>query len=571
LTREFHLSPPGKGLGVSCDADGAFIGAIPILDRLQKNSSDEWRPRDCGELSEQLSLHYGLPIDMTSKIGGLRTIANALNKGDVARAQIGTVLLGIPDPPQLAKGDGSREQMIKLIRDLHWTGMLKWDPDEHPRWPAGSADSAGGQFAPKGETGEADGWQSSSPVADHSDSSGQYAPNRNARIRLADAGMSDAFDDPVAEAVRAVAREQQESTGAAASAAAEFDFGGGSPTTQFNSGDSSNPIPEADGQPVTADGDTPHTNDDGIYADYGTHVGGVQLAGATIPMGSLGITRANPASWANLARLTNGSLELGTGQIITAAALLSALDQSREHDAVWSAISKFGLNPKQAADNLAARAYVWSNTAAPMNFPNVQYSEPELESVSRTIMLLELARPGTLSLSSQGDQLSTTYLKMAAQEGLSDAAILESRVRLPSAPLALQSRSTVARAILKLEDNDNMQAHHLVPVNIVGRNLPLATLASEAGWETDSLDNLIALPSNPQTQARLAADGINLPIQNLPHPRYDEQTQNQIDTLKLLAGSPLTPVKARFILDRVAKENLRQIISGEWEPVLKSS
>jgi hypothetical protein len=35
--REFHLSPPGKGLGVSCDAEGVFVGAIPLLNRLRKS------------------------------------------------------------------------------------------------------------------------------------------------------------------------------------------------------------------------------------------------------------------------------------------------------------------------------------------------------------------------------------------------------------------------------------------------------------------------------------------------------------------------------------------------------
>lgn len=128
MTREFHLSPPGKG-GVSCDTDGAFVGAIPMLNRLRKNGKDEWNLRDCEQLSEQIGAHYGLPIDMSSKIGGLRAIANALNEGDVVRAQIGTVLLGIPDPPSLSKGVCSRDQMIKLIRDLHWSGMIKWDPD----------------------------------------------------------------------------------------------------------------------------------------------------------------------------------------------------------------------------------------------------------------------------------------------------------------------------------------------------------------------------------------------------------------------------------------------------------
>ena len=92
---------------------------------------------------------------MSSKAGGLKAIANALNKGNVARAQIATVLLGMPDPPSLSKSARSREQMIKLIRDLHWSGLIKadWDPDEHPRWPAGSPDSIGGDFSPKGQGG----------------------------------------------------------------------------------------------------------------------------------------------------------------------------------------------------------------------------------------------------------------------------------------------------------------------------------------------------------------------------------------------------------------------------------
>lgn len=204
MIHEFRLSPHGKS-GISCDGEGAFVGAIPILHRLRMTGKDEWQPRDCNNLSEEMSAQYGLPVDMSSKRGGLRTIAKALNDGDLARAQIATVLLGIPDPSPLSKRNGSRDQMIKLIRDLHWSGLLKWDPDEHPRWPAGSAGGKGGEFAPKGEGGEADGSQSTQSDATHSYNSQQYAPR--ARIQLADAGMSDASDDPVAEAVRAAAVE----------------------------------------------------------------------------------------------------------------------------------------------------------------------------------------------------------------------------------------------------------------------------------------------------------------------------------------------------------------------------
>jgi len=131
LNREFRLSPRGKG-GVSCDAEGALVGCIPVLKRLRKNGKDIWQPRDCDELSGEIAKQYGLPIDMSAKTSGLRAIANALNAGNIARAQIATVLLGIPDPQPLSKQARSRDQMIKLVRDLHWSGMLKWDPDEHP-------------------------------------------------------------------------------------------------------------------------------------------------------------------------------------------------------------------------------------------------------------------------------------------------------------------------------------------------------------------------------------------------------------------------------------------------------
>jgi hypothetical protein len=144
--REFRLSARGKGLGVSCDANGAFLGAIPLLKRWDASGKSEWEPVDSEELSRQVSAQFGLPIDMSAKMGGLQAIAGALNAGELARAQIATVLLGIPDPPQLSKGAAAPEQTTKLIRDLHWSGMLKWDPDEHPRWPAGQSD--GGQFRP---------------------------------------------------------------------------------------------------------------------------------------------------------------------------------------------------------------------------------------------------------------------------------------------------------------------------------------------------------------------------------------------------------------------------------------
>jgi hypothetical protein len=86
LIHQSHLSSRGNG-GIFCDEGGAFIGAVPMLARTHRNGKDEWRPRDCDHLSEELSAQYGLPVDMSSKGGGLAAIAKALNEGDVVRAQ----------------------------------------------------------------------------------------------------------------------------------------------------------------------------------------------------------------------------------------------------------------------------------------------------------------------------------------------------------------------------------------------------------------------------------------------------------------------------------------------------
>lgn len=58
-----------------------------------------------------------------------------LRRGRRIHAQIATVLLGIPDPLPLAKRTHSRNDMIRFIRELQWSGLIKtdWNPDEHPR------------------------------------------------------------------------------------------------------------------------------------------------------------------------------------------------------------------------------------------------------------------------------------------------------------------------------------------------------------------------------------------------------------------------------------------------------
>lgn len=86
MIHQFHLSSRGNG-GVFCDEGGAFVGAVPLLVRTRRDGKDEWQPRDCDDLSQEMRAQYGLPVDMSSKGGGLAAIAKALNEGDVVRAQ----------------------------------------------------------------------------------------------------------------------------------------------------------------------------------------------------------------------------------------------------------------------------------------------------------------------------------------------------------------------------------------------------------------------------------------------------------------------------------------------------
>ena len=84
--RCFRLSTRMQENGVGCDADGVFIGPVALLERGKVKDKSVWRARDCATLSDELSVHFGLPIDMASKASGLAAIARALNSGDIARA-----------------------------------------------------------------------------------------------------------------------------------------------------------------------------------------------------------------------------------------------------------------------------------------------------------------------------------------------------------------------------------------------------------------------------------------------------------------------------------------------------
>src|SRR5580692_3319235 len=146
--RAFSLSATGDDGGISCDAQGAFAGGVPLLERANVGSAgNRWRLRSIVELNDELTARYRLPIDVTAKAGALALIANALNRGDLARAAIATVQMQFPDPPSLAKGVESADETTRRALELHRSRLLKanWDPAKHPR--AGAPPNPG-WFAP---------------------------------------------------------------------------------------------------------------------------------------------------------------------------------------------------------------------------------------------------------------------------------------------------------------------------------------------------------------------------------------------------------------------------------------
>jgi hypothetical protein len=173
LGRRFALSDQ-HGHGVSCDQAGVFVGAVPLLEPCRNcGGFQKWRPRPMDELNRDLSKRYGVPIEFDAKLEGLAAIARALDRGDFLHAHIATLHLQIPDPPPLAKAPPSATELDALAKELRASNMLKqdWDPQKHPRWPAGSPDSIGGRFAP-----------------DDADLDGASADESNASTRTAQAG-----------------------------------------------------------------------------------------------------------------------------------------------------------------------------------------------------------------------------------------------------------------------------------------------------------------------------------------------------------------------------------------------
>ncbi len=90
------------------------------------------------------------------------------------------------------------------------------------------------------------------------------------------------------------------------------------------------------------------------------------------------------------------------GVIVTAAIVLTEIDNARERAAVNEVIQRYGLNRSLAADMLAARAYVWTVNYGPWKNWAIPYSGPANTQAAESVMRYEQSHPGTVGLAVSG-------------------------------------------------------------------------------------------------------------------------------------------------------------------------
>jgi hypothetical protein len=269
---------------------------------------------------------------------------------------------------------------------------------------------------------------------------------------------------------------------------------------------------------------------------------------------------------------TPGSITLprgvSAGGLVAAAAVL--LDAWGEHNAqekVANVLARFGLDPTRRADVIAASAFVWSGYQLGW-FTDAPFSGgPALDAASQAVMRFALVNPD-IFLAWNRDPKVLDLIKAAANAGLADYAA-ESRARPTGVDPSLQTTSEKARAaIVSQLITREMQAHHLIPAAAWGKNLDLARLAYQAGWRVDAPSNLIALPSDPATQAMF---GGLLPIHNSRHGNYSQIVEYKIDIARGTFASPITPLEARAIFDNIALQERASILLGVYNPIMKGA
>ena len=132
IDRRFRLADSAGSLGLDCNVGGAWLAGAPLLQMTALGLA----PRPVHEIGALIKGAYGGAIDPAVLLPGLDVIAQALNQGELGRAMIAAVQLGLPEL--------SWEDALSVARAND--AIAKYDPDE--------ARDAGGRWTADGGSSE---------------------------------------------------------------------------------------------------------------------------------------------------------------------------------------------------------------------------------------------------------------------------------------------------------------------------------------------------------------------------------------------------------------------------------
>jgi len=177
----FKLDQRPTGRGLRCDGSGLFLGCNALL---QRDPAGNFEARPIGALLKILGRTIGDETNWESHVRSVTLVADALNKGEMARAMMIAVLMRLPDPEDPIDDSDFEHILAKA-------GFNPDEPrDERGRWTA--VGNSGAEFDIDDHEPRNTGHESETANADH----------RRADIQLADISLSDATDDPMVEAAR---------------------------------------------------------------------------------------------------------------------------------------------------------------------------------------------------------------------------------------------------------------------------------------------------------------------------------------------------------------------------------
>jgi hypothetical protein len=128
----WQLSEAGdNSLGLSCTAEGLFLGRTPLIER----RGDGYFVRPRAELARLLGRAYGADIIPDRLMPGFAAVAGALGIKNLCLAQIAAVHLRLPHLPGTIERIGveAEDMLIKLERVMEQFVRVAWDEAEHPR------------------------------------------------------------------------------------------------------------------------------------------------------------------------------------------------------------------------------------------------------------------------------------------------------------------------------------------------------------------------------------------------------------------------------------------------------